>query len=436
MPKAPSVSLIVLNWNGREHLDDCLQSLQDLDYPTDRLQLILCDNGSSDGSVDYVRAAFPRTEVVALDGNYGFAEGNNLAAEQATGEWLGFLNNDMHVKPDWLAKLLEPLTSQPELACIASRIASWDGSAIDFVGGGVNFQGHGFQVDHGSARSREDRPRRLLFACGGAMLIRRDVFKEVGGFDADYFAFFEDVDLGWRLNLLGFDIWYEPAATAFHRHHGTATKVPRHSLRVLYERNALFTIYKCFDDDNLAAALPASLMLLNEKALRIARIPLSRYVIRPPQAAPVQKPPGSIHVGPARPRESLGAKVFRLTREEGAFGMLRKAVRLAHWQFDVFKLDARSLVGRARYRSSAQMEPLPMVAVSHYVALSDFAHQLEKTRAKREWLQSRRVRTDAEILPLFHNALDASYNDEQYVQFHRWLCSVLDLDRRFGAGEA
>src|ERR1700680_1114907 len=153
MAERPSISLIVLNWNGREHLNDCLKSLRSLDYPSEKLQLILCDNGSTDDSVDFVRSAFPGVEVVALDSNYGFAEGNNRASERATGEWLGFLNNDMHVEPDWLGCLLTPLTHRPQVACIASRIANWDGSAIDFIGGGVNFQGHGFQVDHGSARS-------------------------------------------------------------------------------------------------------------------------------------------------------------------------------------------------------------------------------------------------------------------------------------------
>src|SRR5438552_9684187 len=237
----PRVSLIVLNWNGRRHLEACLTSLEALDYPHDRLEIILCDNGSKDGSADYVRDRFPHIRLVALDQNYGFAEGNNRAVQQASGEWIGFLNNDMRVNPDWLTKMLAPLDEQPQIACLGSKIMNWDGSAIDFIGGGVNFEGHGFQVDHGRKTSTHDQSRRVLFACGGAMLIRHNVYREVGGFDNDYFAFFEDVDLGWRMNLLGYDVWYNSAATVFHRHHGTARKIPYHKLRVLYERNALFT---------------------------------------------------------------------------------------------------------------------------------------------------------------------------------------------------
>src|ERR1700693_1728618 len=95
----PAVSIIVLNWNGRGHLQDCLKSLLALDYPESKLQIVLCDNGSTDGSTDFVRARFPKVTIVALDHNYGFAEGNNRAARAATGEWVAFLNNDMWVEP-------------------------------------------------------------------------------------------------------------------------------------------------------------------------------------------------------------------------------------------------------------------------------------------------------------------------------------------------
>ena len=280
------MSLVVLNWNGREFLDTCLDSLERLDYPEDRLELVLCDNGSTDGSVEHVRARHPRFRIVALDHNHGFAEGNNLGAKEGqAGEWVGFLNNDMEVPADWLQRLLTPLDTRPDLACLASRIVSWDGGTIDFIGGGVNFQGHGLQLDHDAPSSPHDVARPLLFACGGAMLVRRRLFLDVGGFDPAYFAFFEDVDLGWRLNLLGHDVWYEPAATVRHRHHGTARRFPVHQLRVLSERNALYTIIKNYDDANLALVLPVALMLLNEKALLMAGMDPSRFRVDGPLPA-------------------------------------------------------------------------------------------------------------------------------------------------------
>src|SRR5579864_1534539 len=314
----PRVSLIVLNWNGRQHLDACLRSLQALDYPGERLELILCDNGSADGSAEHVRARFPDVRLVRLDRNYGFAEGNNRAVRAATGDWVGFLNNDMRVEPGWLNHMLEPLQEQPKLACIGSRIMNWDGSAIDFIGGGVNFEGHGFQVDHGKPHSPHDRSRRVLFACGGAMLIRSEIYRDTGGFDNDFFAFFEDVDLGWRLNLLGYDVWYTSGATVYHKHHGTARKIPYPKLRVLYERNALFTIYKAFDDQNLAAVLPVAMLLTNERAIRMAGLDMRRFeldalrgqLLAEPVVPDEFSPNGSFEHGDA----TLLAKVRRVLR--------------------------------------------------------------------------------------------------------------------------
>ena len=85
MPVEPSVSLVVLNWNGKQHLESCLGSLTALDYPESKLELILCDNGSSDGSVEFAKAKFPRVKVIALDRNYGFAEGNDRAVARRQG---------------------------------------------------------------------------------------------------------------------------------------------------------------------------------------------------------------------------------------------------------------------------------------------------------------------------------------------------------------
>src|ERR1700674_3175100 len=105
----PSVSVVVLNWNGKGHLTACLDSLLALDYPASKLQILLCDNGSTDGSVKFVRKGFPKVTVVSLDRNYGFAEGNNRAAKEAMGEWVAFLNNDMWVEPQWLKNMVAPL---------------------------------------------------------------------------------------------------------------------------------------------------------------------------------------------------------------------------------------------------------------------------------------------------------------------------------------
>jgi GT2 family glycosyltransferase len=424
----PSVSLIILNWNGKQHLSSCLTSLAALEYPESKLEVILCDNGSTDGSVGFVRARFPGVKVIALDRNYGFAEGNDRAAKEATGEWLGFLNNDMWVKPAWLKDMLSTLEEQPAAVCVASRIVNWDGSAVDFVGGGVNFMGQAFQLDYGKPESPHDRFRRVLFACGGAMLIQRELFLEVGGFDPDYFAFFEDVDLGWRLNVLGHDVWYMPRATAYHRHHGTARRIQQQKLRALMERNALATIYKSYDDENLALVLPAALMLLNERALRMAKLNPNKFALGPPAASGTSSPGdgGQDPVWDEKAPGSLPDKVRRVVREEGWAVAARKAVHLMVASTVDGLIAILNPLGAHSYR-------MPGVTAAHYVALSQFAHQLEALNEKRAWVQSRRRRSDAEIAPLFQEPFYPGYDDGRYIQFVSWLSRVQRLDRRFAS---
>jgi GT2 family glycosyltransferase len=423
----PSVSIVVLNWNGRGHLVACLESLLAMDYPEPKLQILLCDNGSTDGSTDFVRERFPTVTVVALDHNFGFAEGNNRAAKLATGEWLGFLNNDMWVEPSWLKNMLAPLAEQPDLACVASRIMNWDGSAIDFVGGGVSFHGHGYQVDHAERTSANDTSRRLLFACGGAMLIRRELFLEIGGFDPGFFAFFEDVDLGWRLNVLGHDVWYTPEATAYHRHHGTANRIEPHQIGVLFERNALAMIYKCFDDENLAAALPAALLLVNERGLEIARLDMRKFSIPgdvDPLTEAVPQWEASDFLAEARP--SAIARGRKVLRERGVRVAASKALgQPIKW----IVAGLSRIVERMPPRHFIVSAP----ALAYYVGMSQFAYQLESLNEKRTWIQSRRKRSDAEILPLFVDPFYPIYPDPHFRRFSRWLFHVQGLDLRFGA---
>jgi GT2 family glycosyltransferase len=417
----PLVSLVVLNWNGREFLDGCLSSLEQLDYPEDRLELILCDNGSIDDSVEYVRATHPRFKVVALERNHGFAEGNDLAAAAATGDWVGFLNNDMEVPRDWVRSMLRPLETRPGLACIGSRIMNWDGSLIDYIGGGVNFQGHGLQIDHNAASSTHDVERPVLFACGGAMLIRRQLFLDVGGFDPAYFAYFEDVDLGWRLNLMGHDVWYTPGATVRHRHHGTASRVPSHQLKVLSERNALFTIYKNYDEERLAGVLPVALMLLNEKALRMAGVDQPRFRMTGAAAPPA--PPRGATAPPRRP------PALARIREGG----VRSALRAARLRL---RRAVRALKGTppAMDPGAFPAEGMPDMALSQLVAVSEFAHNIAPLREKREWIQSRRRRSDADVLALGGVLLeDPTFGNRDYLDFQHWLARAAGVDALFEA---
>lgn len=271
----PRLAVIVLNHNGRHHLEPCLTAILGLTGLPGRETVVVADNGSSDGSLDFVRQAFPGVAVLPLGANLGFAEGNNRAAEATAADHLLFLNNDTRIAPDALTHLWPAI--QAGAVCAGARLVSWDGRRLDFDGGGAAFTGHGHalgfgrpvpgkRASAGDPRSSQSlnpdgQPHPTLFTSGAAMLIDRRTFLAVGGFDPDYFAYYEDVDLGWRLWLAGHSVIHVPAAVVHHRHHGTADRLPTGLQARLYERNALATVVKNYADDHLTRVLPAVLAL-------------------------------------------------------------------------------------------------------------------------------------------------------------------------------
>ena len=262
------VSVLVLNYNGKQYLDDCFASLEKQSLARSRFEIIMIDNGSSDGSVEHARRAWPGVRILETGANLGFAEGNNFGAKKAEGKALVFLNNDTRVETDWLERGLKALRSASNVGAVGSKILAWDGKTLDFAGGAAAFYGHGFKVGSEEPDGEQfDRPGKTLFASGCAMFIWKELFLREGGFDPDYFAFFEDVDIGWRLWVLGYKVLYEPTSIVYHHHHGTAQRYGYERERFLLERNALYTIAKNLDDENVAKILPASAWLAFQRGL-------------------------------------------------------------------------------------------------------------------------------------------------------------------------
>jgi GT2 family glycosyltransferase len=213
----PRLAVVVPNFNGQAHLADCFGSLQALDYPADRLELILVDNGSRDASLALMGRRFPGVRIIRNSSNLGFAAACNRGVGATDAAYVALLNNDARVDSGWAKALVAPFLSYPTVAAVGARMLDWTGQRIDFAGGLLNFYGHAFQRLYG-APVGEDTALDLqpsLFACGGAMAVRRAAFLAAGGFDEAYFAFFEDVDLGWRFWLLGHAVLYEPSALAY-----------------------------------------------------------------------------------------------------------------------------------------------------------------------------------------------------------------------------
>ncbi len=242
----PKVSVIIVNWNGRQYLQECLESL---DAQTFRdFEVVLVDNGSVDGSVIFVQETFPWVKVVALPGNSGFAGGNNAGYAAAAGDYLVTLNNDTRVDPVWLAELVAVADAAPRAGMVASRICSHaDPDLIDSLGVKICPDG----MSRGAMRLRryseldlaEVEPILLPSAC--AALYKRAMLIETGFFDEDFFAYCEDTDLGLRGRLAGWEALLASRAVVLHKYSRTGGTFSPFKL-YLVERNHYWAAMKSF----------------------------------------------------------------------------------------------------------------------------------------------------------------------------------------------
>jgi GT2 family glycosyltransferase len=258
----PDVSIVIPSYNGKEHLAPLLGSLRELDYPGDRLEIVLVDDASTDGTAELVTEQYSEVRLVRNEQNRHFAYTVNRGAREAKGEYVVFLNNDTRSDPGLVKAFVETLDSDPGCRAVAARILDWDGGTIIYNGAYANFAGKGFeeQCPVDSPEAGQYRPSQLL-ACGGAMLVHRQTFLELGGFDQAYGIYYEDLDFGWRLNLAGHRVCFCPKAIVYHHLHAFMGGQQYAVKAIHYERNALWTIYKNMAETSLAKALPAALLL-------------------------------------------------------------------------------------------------------------------------------------------------------------------------------
>ncbi|QNG35997.1 glycosyltransferase [Geodermatophilaceae bacterium NBWT11] len=266
--EAGVVSVVIVNYRGVEDTLTCIRGLAELDWAEDRLEIVVVDNASGDGSAETIRTQAPHVVLVASEENTGFAGGCNLGVRRSRGEYVALINSDARPDRRWLAEAVAVLKSETSVGAVASKVLDWAGEKVDYVGGGVNFQGQGYKLEAGRPDSDEwSTPRDVLFFTGSAAVLRVSAFADAGGFDEQFFMFYEDVDLGWRLNLLGHRVRYVPSSLVFHRHHASIEKFGSYRERYLLERNALLTLYKNLGEDGLHAALAPALMLAVHNAM-------------------------------------------------------------------------------------------------------------------------------------------------------------------------
>ena len=214
-------TIIMLNYNGRQWLPACLDAIA-AQRGAPPFDVLVVDNGSTDGSAALARARGAGVRVLETGSNLGFAEGNNVGAREARTEWLVFLNNDTAPEAGWMAALIAEADAHPEYDLVTSRIEFMhDPSILDSAGDGYFRAGGAFKHGHGAAAAAFAQSREVFGACGAAFMIRRAAFERLGGFDARFFMNFEDVDLSYRARLAGMRVWY--AATAGVRHAGSGS---------------------------------------------------------------------------------------------------------------------------------------------------------------------------------------------------------------------
>ncbi len=243
---APFFSVVILNWNGRDLLDECLSSLRGQAFRD--FEVIIVDNGSTDGSAEWLESqASDTVRAVVLATNRGYAEGNNVGIRQATGRWIVLLNNDTAADPGWLAEIAASIARHPDAGMFTPKILNYyRRDEIDNTGHIIYPDG----LARGHNRLEKDDGRfdvevEAAWPSGCAGVYKRELLDEVGLLDESFFAYAEDVDLGLRGRLAGWECWYVPAARVYHKYSATTGSFsPRKAF--LVERNRFWVLLKNF----------------------------------------------------------------------------------------------------------------------------------------------------------------------------------------------
>lgn len=253
--RQPPVSVVVVNFNGLAFLQQCLSALMAQTYPS--FEVILVDNGSKDGSVEYVSKEFPSVTIIRNDKNLGFAKANNIGILASQGDLIATLNNDTEAMPGWLEALVRAMLSDPEAGMCASRMlfmknrARVNSAGICVSRSGACWDRGMFEYDRG----QYDAPEEVFGPCAGAALYRRAMLDQVGLFDDDFFAYMEDADLAFRGRAAGWKSLYAPDAVVYH--YGSATAGYMSDFSIYYgNRNIIWTAVKNFPGPLLWSSLP------------------------------------------------------------------------------------------------------------------------------------------------------------------------------------
>jgi len=225
------VAIVILNWNGRKYLEQFLPSVVKSIY--DNKEIIVADNGSSDGSINFIKQNYPEIKIISLQKNYGFAQGYNEALKQVQSDYYILLNSYVEVTPGWIEPIIKLMEYNKSIAACQPKILSYnDKNMFEYAGacgGWIDYLGYPFtrgrvfdfleKDDH-----QYDDEEEIFWASGAALFVRADIFRQVNGFDNYFFAHMEEIDLCWRLQLAGYNVHAYPKSVVYHVGGGTLPK--------------------------------------------------------------------------------------------------------------------------------------------------------------------------------------------------------------------
>ncbi len=249
--KPLKIAIVILNWNGEKLLSQFLPSVIK-NSQVEGTEIIIADNGSTDNSINLLKEKFPEVTILQLDQNYGFARGYNEALKQIEAQYYILLNSDVEVTPGWIEPLIELMEDDPSIAAVQPKILSWTKKdEFEYAGAAGGFIDKlGFPFCRGRIlninekdEGQYDEISNIFWATGACMAVRAGLFHKAGGFDSDFWAHMEEIDLCWRLKNMDYKIQYTPYSKVFHLGGGTLSYDNPRKLFLNF-RNSLYLLYK------------------------------------------------------------------------------------------------------------------------------------------------------------------------------------------------
>lgn len=281
----PTVAVVILNWNGRTFLEQFLPFLMQTTYPV--VKWVVADNGSTDDSMAFLHTHYPQVHQLSLEKNHGFAKGYNLALKQVEASYYILLNSDVEVTPGWIEPVIELMEKDTGIGACQPKILSWaDKTKFEYAGasgGWIDALGYAFcrgrvfdscEKDEG----QYDDAAPVFWASGCALFVRSEVFHNLNGFDETFFAHQEEIDLCWRMQLSGWQVFVCPSSVVYHVGGGSLPKGSRKKIYLNY-RNSLMMLFKNYSVAERLRKIPLRLILDGISALQQVFRGDVRYVI-------------------------------------------------------------------------------------------------------------------------------------------------------------